>query len=58
MTVFMEMNGAFVTDTNSDFLIRISWQHNVVDVRYIKLAKVCKDIGIRKFEFVKKTKLI
>ena len=40
MTVFMRMNGAFVTDTNSDFLIRISWQPNVVDVKYFKLAKV------------------
>ena len=60
----------WVFATNSDFLIAISLQPNFVNLRYFKLwimldqiglkyhrftSSGCKDIGIRKFEFVAKT---
>ena len=39
---------------DSDFLISLSLQPNVMNLRYFKLSG-SKNIGIRKFEFVAKT---
>ena len=63
---------SWVFDTNSDFLIPISLQPNVVDLRYFKLWILLHqiilvwniktsgsiDIGIRTFEFVAKTQFL